>query len=82
METNVRKLFERYENISKASLRGDVDMDDVAALHASEFVAATPAGVMTGKNDEHLKQVIAEGYAPYRLSEQRRCTCGDSASRR
>lgn len=66
METNVRKLFERYENISKASLRGDVDMDDVAALYASEFVAATPAGVVTGKNDEHLKQVIAEGYAHYR----------------
>ncbi|SCB21027.1 hypothetical protein GA0061098_100345 [Bradyrhizobium shewense] len=66
METNVRKLFERYENISKASLRGDVAMDEVAALYASEFIAATPAGVMTGKNDEHLKQVLAKGYAHYR----------------
>lgn len=66
METNVRKLFARYEKISKASLHGNVDMDEVAALYTSEIVAATPAGVMTGKNDEHLKQAMAEGYARYR----------------
>jgi hypothetical protein len=66
METSVRKLFERYERVFKASLDGDVDMDDVAALYASEFIAASPAGVMTGKNDEQLKRVMAEGYAHYR----------------
>jgi hypothetical protein len=66
METSVRKLFERYESVFKASLRGEVDMDEVAALYASEFIAASPAGVMTGKNDEQLKQVMAQGYAHYR----------------
>jgi hypothetical protein len=45
---------------------GDVDMDDVAALYASEFIAASPAGVMTGKNDEQLRQAMVQGYARYR----------------
>lgn len=66
METSVRRLFERYENVARAALLGDVDMDEVASLYASEFIAASPAGVMTGKNDEQLKQVMAQGYAHYR----------------
>ena len=66
METSVRKLFERYERVFNAALHGAVDMDDVAGLYAAEFIAASPAGVMTGKNDEQLKQVMAQGYARYR----------------
>ena len=66
METSVRKLFERYERFFKQSLAGDIDMDEVASLYASDFIAATPAGVMTGKNDDQLKQVMAQGYAHYR----------------
>jgi hypothetical protein len=66
METSVRKFFERYERFFNQSLGGDMDMDEVAALYASEFIAASPAGVMTGKNDDQLKQVMAQGYARYR----------------
>lgn len=66
METSVRKLFERYERVFNAALHRDIDMDDVAALYAAEFVAASPAGVRTGKNDEQLKQVMIQGYAHYR----------------
>jgi hypothetical protein len=66
LETSVRKLFGRYERVFNAALHGDVDMDDVAALYAADFIAASPAGVMTGKNDEQLKQVMAQGYARYR----------------
>ena len=66
METSVRKFFERYESLFKQSLGGDIDMDEVAALYASEFIAASPAGVMTGKNDDQLKRVMAQGYAHYR----------------
>jgi hypothetical protein len=66
METSVRKLFERYERVFNASLHGDVDIDDVAALYASEFIAASPAGVMTWKNDEQLRQAMVQGYARYR----------------
>ena len=66
MEKSVRTLFERYARVFNTSLQGEVDMDDVAALYATEFIAASPAGVMTGKNDERLKQVMAQGYARYR----------------
>jgi hypothetical protein len=41
-------------------------MDQLASLYASEFIAASPAGVMTGKNDDQLKQVMAEAYERYR----------------
>lgn len=66
MEASVRTLFERYERVFNAGLHGEVDMDEVAALYAPAFIAATPAGVMTGKNDDQLKQVMVQGYARYR----------------
>ena len=66
IDTSVSQLFDRYERLFNRSLGGDVDMDEVASLYASDFIAATPAGVMTGKNDDHLKQVMAQGYAHYR----------------
>lgn len=66
METSVREFFGRYESFFNQSLGGDMDMDEVASLYASEFIAASPAGVMTGKNDDQLKQVMAQGYARYR----------------
>lgn len=66
MEASVREFFDRYERVFNQSLGGRTDMDEVAALYASEFVAASPAGVMTGKNDEQLKQMMAQGYARYR----------------
>lgn len=66
MEASVRKFFARYESVFNRSLGGDMDMDEVAALYASEFIAASPAGVMAGKNDDQLKQVMAQGYERYR----------------
>ena len=66
METGLRKFFERYASVFEQSLDGDPDGDEVASLYASEFIAASPAGVMTGKNDDQLKQLMAQGYAHYR----------------
>jgi hypothetical protein len=66
METSVRKFFRRYESFFNRALAGDIDLDEVAALYASAFIAASPAGVMTGKNDAQLKEVMAQGYARYR----------------
>lgn len=66
METSVRQLFERYERVFNQSLDGDIDMDEVASLYASDFIGASPTGVMTGKNDDQLKQVMTQGYAHYR----------------
>ena len=66
METSVRTLFERYESVFSRSLAGDLDLDEVAALYAPEFIAASPAGVRAGKNDDHLRQAMIQGYAHYR----------------
>ena len=66
METSVRKFFERYASLFNQSLGGDIDMDEVAAMYAPEFIAASPAGVKTGNNDGQLKQVMTQGYARYR----------------
>jgi hypothetical protein len=66
MEGSVRRFFERYESFFNRSLGGDIDTDEAATLYASEFIAASPAGVMAGKNDGHLKQVMKQGYARYR----------------
>src|ERR1044072_277351 len=66
METAVRTLFERYERFFRPSLAAEMDKDEVASLYASDFIAASPAGVMTGKNDDQLKQVMARGYERYR----------------
>jgi hypothetical protein len=66
METSVRAFFERYESIFNRALNGDTDLDEVAALYASEFIAASPAGVSAGKNDDALKRIMVEGYARYR----------------
>ncbi|MFC3074034.1 nuclear transport factor 2 family protein [Shinella pollutisoli] len=66
MEADVRKLFARYERFFERSLGGDIDMDEAAALYAPAFIAATPAGVMTGTNDDRFRQALADGYAHYR----------------
>ncbi|RWK58456.1 nuclear transport factor 2 family protein [Mesorhizobium sp.] len=66
MEAQVRKLFERYEQLFEKSLAGDGDMDEVTSVYASAFIAASPAGVMVGRNDDQLKQVMEQGYAHYR----------------
>lgn len=66
METIVKRLFERYESLFNQALCGTTSMDEVVTLYASEFIAGSPAGVTAGKNDDQLKQVMAQGYARYR----------------
>lgn len=66
MEDRVQKLFERYERFFRQSLGGDINGEEMAALYTSDFIAATPAGVMTGKNDDEFRQVMVQGYAHYR----------------
>jgi hypothetical protein len=42
MDTAVRELFERYEQVFRRALRGDMNMSVAALLYAPEFIAATP----------------------------------------
>jgi hypothetical protein len=66
MHTNVRIFFERYERAFMKALSGELDMDDICSFYAAEFIAVSPAGVIGGKNDDQLKQVMTQGYARYR----------------
>lgn len=66
MEESVRQLFARYERLFMEGFAGTADMEDVATLYASEFIAASPAGVVTGRNDAELRRVMREGYERYR----------------
>ena len=75
METDVRTLFERYERVFSTALRGELDLDDLAALYAREFIAASPAGVMAGKNDEQLGQVMTLSWL------QKRASSADASAR-
>lgn len=62
----VEKFFERYERFFEQSLEGKLDASELSALYATEFIAASPMGVMAGKNDEQLQQTMAQGYEYYR----------------
>ena len=66
MEASVTKLFGRYERLFNQTLGGDMDARELASLYASCFIASTPTGLMTGKNNDQMKQVMAQGYARYR----------------
>lgn len=66
MESNIRSFFKRYESLFNRSLAGDVDLAEAASFYAADFIAASPAGVMTGKNDDQLKHIMMNGYERYR----------------
>lgn len=66
MQTDMNAFFTGYAACFNRALAGEIDMDEVAALYASEFIAASPAGVMAGKNDARLKEIMAQGYERYR----------------
>ncbi len=66
MQAGIRSFFERYERLFNRALGDDADMDEVADLYAPAFIAATPAGVASGSNDDHFRQAMTEGYARYR----------------
>ncbi|TYO67826.1 hypothetical protein FXV83_03385 [Bradyrhizobium hipponense] len=59
-------MLERYEKLFRMALTGEVDMDKVASSYTAKFVAASPAGVSVGQNDEHLKQMMQQGFENYR----------------
>lgn len=70
-EASARKFFERYEKYFNRALAGEMEMDEVATLYASDFIAASPAGVMAGRNDDQLLLAMAEGYQRYRAMGNR-----------
>ncbi|KAB0264813.1 nuclear transport factor 2 family protein [Microvirga brassicacearum] len=66
MDAAIKAFFERYEAFMNRALAGPVDVRDCAAFFASDFIAATPAGIMGGKNDDSLVAAMEQGYRHYR----------------
>lgn len=67
MEAAVRALFSRYEDFFGRALGGEeIDAEEVAALYASDVIGASPAGVLSAKNDAAFRQALAQGYDRYR----------------
>ncbi|EJJ29660.1 hypothetical protein [Rhizobium sp. CF142] len=62
MEAAISKLFERYERFFRQALAAKADMDEVASLYASDVIAASPVGIMSGKNDEELERMTTPGF--------------------
>lgn len=65
-EAEIRDFFARYEQVFNDALAGHIDPEAAGTLYAGEFIAATPAGVMAGKNDAQMQQIMEQGYARYR----------------
>ena len=62
----VEKFFQKYEQFFMQSLIGKLNPDEITELYAPEFIAASPMGVMTGKNDIDFQKTLSNGYEQYR----------------
>jgi hypothetical protein len=66
MEKRIHEFFRRYEEFFRKGLKNEADMDQLASTYASAFIAASPAGVIAGQNDEQLKHLMHQGFERYR----------------
>jgi hypothetical protein AXYL_03602 len=62
----LERFFERYERFFMQSLNGELNGQEMSELYATEFIAASPLGVLTGKNDENFQNALSNGYEQYR----------------
>lgn len=51
----LERFFERYERFFMQSLNGEINGQEMSELYAPEFIAASPLGVLTGKNASYEK---------------------------
>ena len=65
-EKHIHEFFKRCQDFFRQGLKNEADMEQVALSYATAFIAASPAGVMAGQNDEQLKQVMRQGFERYR----------------
>ena len=63
---SIKEFFLRYERFFMQSLDGDLDANEISSLYAEEFIAASPIGVMSGKNDRQFQQALMQVYEQYR----------------
>jgi hypothetical protein len=67
LESKISLFFEAYAHRFNNGLAGkDPDIAGTRAAFAESFIAANPAGVYSGNNDDPFSTAILEGYAFYR----------------
>lgn len=66
MEKNIYDFFAAYEKRFNEALKGETDVEGMAAAFASLFVEASPAGIHGGFNDQEFRNKIPKGIDFYR----------------
>mgnify|MGYP003576478747 FL=1 len=63
----IENFFNRYENVVNEALSGgEPDIDETVNSFAPEFIAASPVGIMAGKNNRKFRKSITEGWEFYK----------------
>ncbi len=66
-QLEIEYFFNRYEaRVNDALAGGEPDIDETADSFASDFIAASPSGIVHGKNDEKFRKAIGEGWTFYK----------------
>ncbi len=66
MQQAVAELFDRYERETNAALVGEPNLDAINALYEDAFIAASPAGILTGAKGEAFTDAMTAGFAHHR----------------
>ncbi len=66
MGKSVLELFDRYQKNFQMAIKSETNADPDTSVYASAFIAASPAGVVAGQNDDQLKEVMRAGFEHYR----------------
>ena len=63
----IENFFNRYEaRINDALSGAEPDIEEVVNSFASEFIEASPAGVISAKNDKKFRKAISQGWNFYK----------------
>lgn len=63
----IENFFDRYEaRINDALSGAEPEIDETVKSFATEFIEASPAGVIAGKNGKKFRKTIGEGWNYYR----------------
>lgn len=63
----IENFFDRYEARVNDALSGeDPDIDETAKSFTSDFIEASPAGILVGKNDKKFRKAISQGWEFYK----------------
>ena len=66
-QIEIENFFNRYERRFNAALSdGQIDIDGTVNSFASDFIEASPTGVIVGKNNNEFKESIGRGWTFYK----------------